>query len=260
MAKNPGCWANVLDDCSGPLTREHRISVAVWQTGDANANRADKLRHKVSHRVDGGPPRILTVQNLVATVLCEGHNGRSSDIDEEAGRFAAAFEDLKPTHRQRSQNPLINWNLRRHSIDGPKLERWFLKTAINNLADNGLPIGGTNAEPNRPTRELAEMIFGLRPVIPPRGLWAADTKGTMAIDGTIHIQHFTVAGSYNAGCFMLFRGYKFLVNLDDGVPTQEYIDTLPGFLGADFVQPFPGGIVPTVKFQIEVRWPKERWE
>ncbi|MDQ3367224.1 MAG: hypothetical protein M3680_17510 [Myxococcota bacterium] len=141
MAKNSGCWANALDHCRGSLTGEHLISVAVWAVREGQrANRKNKLRRQV--RIDGDPRRAgkshtTNVRGLTADILCEHHNNSSNALDEEGGRFARAIEDWHRANKARSWAPRLNWNRRTCTVNGPLLERWFLKTAINNAFVHG---------------------------------------------------------------------------------------------------------------------------
>lgn len=112
MARVEACWANVLDDCDGPLSAEHIISVAVWSPvpGRPN-NRKGKLPRVVTV---GGAAGILepgetTVRNLTANILCRHHNGSTNDLDEVGGRFARAIEDIDRTDHERRWAPNLNW-------------------------------------------------------------------------------------------------------------------------------------------------------
>lgn len=57
-------------------------------------------------------------------------------------------------------------------IDGIRIERLFLKMAINQCINKGRPIGSPDGSRGRPNDELVAMTFGRRPVVRPCGLWA----------------------------------------------------------------------------------------
>jgi hypothetical protein len=44
MAKVNGCWPASLDDCTGKLTLEHLVPLALWQAYDSSADRTARER------------------------------------------------------------------------------------------------------------------------------------------------------------------------------------------------------------------------
>jgi hypothetical protein len=221
MVKRQGCWAASLNDCSGPLSEEHYFSVGVWGTLDPDANRKDKLKIKVQV---GGPfprggPGVKTVRKLAGRILCRGHNNGSSEIDEEGKRLAEAigfFRMMNLFHGTPIALPT-----REYLIDGPKIERYFLKTAINNSIGMNLPIGGPDAAPGRPDDELVEMVFGRRAVQAPIGLYGA---------GIANDHHFPkddfaacpeTSSGYVSGVVIEFRGFDFVVSLENASPPPQ---------------------------------------
>lgn len=179
MAKVDGCWANVLDDCNGPLSAEHLVSVAIFQAmaGMPN-NRAGRVNRVVQlrghHLLPDGSYRL---EDLTANILCRHHNNITSPLDQAGGDFARALEQWGRIDRERGWLR-VNWDRRVVWVDGPRLERLTLKLAINNaFLDERLPIGGEDARPGWPTRELVEMVYGLRPITKPVGLFLLSQVG-----------------------------------------------------------------------------------
>jgi hypothetical protein len=179
--KNPRCWARKLDDCCPKLSGEHVISVNAWP----GANRAEKEKTPITFgrgftRSDGsldtsvprGFERSLTVSNLKAKVLCETHNYRLWPTDDEAGvltKAIAAFWDM--WHKR--WIPGLRYNRKEFQIDGPIIERWFIKTVLANTVGDGLPIGSIDAEPGTPTDELVDIAFGTATPAGHTGLYGA---------------------------------------------------------------------------------------
>jgi hypothetical protein len=62
--------------------------------------------------------------SLTAKILCQHHNSLLSGIDEEMGKFIAAFTIIDRACRDQERSAL------KYVIDGLHVERWLLKTMI----------------------------------------------------------------------------------------------------------------------------------
>lgn len=239
MAKNPGCWARVLDNCKGALTGEHLISVAVWAAPSGKPpNRRSKEGRKVAVLRGELPPREFphptAIRNLTAHVLCEFHNEATSSLDTEGGRFARAIETFNTCQHMRSVYPGLNWNLRRYTVDGKLLERWFLKTAITNAVNRSLPIGTTEMEGGQPSLKLVEMVFGLRPVVAPVGLSLLTSVGLKHDFGEVFsLMYYDYGGTQVAGAVVTFRTLCFMIHFID---LEMPVCLLPKYLGMPSVE------------------------
>jgi len=210
-----GCWANVLDDCDGELEDEHMISVNVWRPKNGVDTR--KARERRTVNVDGAPgaPKSFpsTVRKLKLPVLCREHNRRTSDLDTEAGAFARSLDEFLNIQDARSWCPQMPWAPRTWVVDGKLIERWMLKTAITNAYSRRLPLGGLDADPGRPTRELVEIVYGLRGVERPMGLFALTRVGdNHNFREEFGVHYFTNPSSGHAfftGAVIVFRTLRF---------------------------------------------------
>jgi hypothetical protein len=121
----PGCYAGVLADCAGGLSREHYFSDAVM-----------KLFGDVDLKVSGlpwqkeGEQKTLRAASLVANVLCQKHNQRLSPLDKEAEQF---FGTIYKCTRGGIQG-LIPTDEMRFEFDGRLIERWMLKIVCGAIA------------------------------------------------------------------------------------------------------------------------------
>lgn len=117
-ARVEGCYARSLGDCRGPLSREHWISSSILSQMEGGFT------------VDGlfflppGESRSLPAKNLVAKVLCEGHNNDLSPLDEAAAQFFAAV--LRCTELTACDSRAPGYYL----FAGEDIERWALKTML----------------------------------------------------------------------------------------------------------------------------------
>jgi hypothetical protein len=158
-------------------------------------------------------PKSIGLSNLVAKILCKKHNSDLSDLDSAAldafniFREAIRLNDV----RGRIKKPAL-WNVQRFVVDGPLLERWFLKTLINISFGKDWTIGpGTHAA-GTPSRELVEIAFGLRKFENSGGLYIAAEAGEQ-IDSMdrVNITPITEGNNLVAGKFN-FRGYRFFTS------------------------------------------------
>jgi hypothetical protein len=199
------CWAYLLGDCAAKITREHVVSQCLFETNQVMVQGFTWCRDE---------PKCIGLSNLVAKILCKHHNSNLSDLDEAAlDAFNVFREAIRLTQvREKLKRPATRWNLKRMTIDGPRLERWFLKTLINLTFGGEWPIGLGNK--GEPSQELVEIAFGQRQFRNGGGLYLAARAGEQ-IDSMdrVNITPMTdksntlVAGRFN------FRGYTFFLCL-----------------------------------------------
>ena len=110
---------------------------------------------------------------------------------------------------------LVRWHIKRMQIDGPRLERWFLKTLINLTFNGEYPMDHEGSHRKGiPSQELVEVVFGLRQFKNGAGLYLEARSGQQ-IDSMDRVnftpltdeQNNLVAGQFN------FRGYTFFLCL-----------------------------------------------
>jgi hypothetical protein len=159
-------------------------------------------------------PKCIGLSNLVAKILCKHHNSALSDLDDAAlAAFKVFREAIRLNQvREKLKRPPIRWNVKHMTIDGPRLERWFLKTLINLTFGGEWAIGSGSR--GAPSQELVEVAFGKRRFGHGAGLYLAARAGEQ-IDSMdrVNITPMTdqnstlVAGRFN------FRGYTFFLCL-----------------------------------------------
>ncbi|MCC7131772.1 MAG: hypothetical protein IT352_03955 [Gemmatimonadales bacterium] len=182
-----------------------------------------------------GETRRIGIANLTAKFLCRHHNNSLSGADVAAVNAFAAIRRMTQLNNERAATAIKRrWKVRRFEVDGPCLERWFLKTAVN------LALSG---EDRRPTwhqwpsdggaipRAVAEMAFGRRAFVRPMGLYATAGIGEL-IHSTDAIEFAPLTSRASGGLtgFLFgFRGFRFLLwmVLDD-LPEQIEMPTMVG--------------------------------
>jgi len=127
VAKVDRCWAAPLDDCEGALTKEHTVSKSVL---------ADELIEFTGPRT-GNQPKRIGVNSLSSKILCERHNNALSPLDEAAAHMRTVFDACQALGVARlAAGRVRSWSVREFDVDGPRVERWFLKTFINHYLTN----------------------------------------------------------------------------------------------------------------------------
>lgn len=199
-ATSPRCWAFSLGDCNGPLTGEHVVSSAV-------------LPRRI--RITGLPwatnqDKAIGAASFVANILCRRHNGLLSTIDAEAGRVAAELRSL------RSSEPLD-----RIQLDGPLLERWVLKTAINVLFGQKLRFGREQATLELPPPWLVAIAFGRSRWPPMKGLFLCGFgEATVDFEDSVELSPLLSHTDAVAGALCVFLGLCYLLVWGPEQPTR----------------------------------------
>jgi len=199
------CWASCLGGCDGKISREHLVSQSLFISNTVNVRGFSWCENET---------REIGISSLTAKILCEKHNSALSPVDTGG---ADAFDIFR--ERQRISNVRQNLkprlgNVVRYQIDGPLLERWFLKTLINISFDRDLPIGRESREVGKPTCDLVEIAYGHRPFPGRAGLYFVVHAGQV-IDSDDRVQFAPLIKNQEyieAGLFM-FRGFRFLLFL-----------------------------------------------
>ena len=109
--------------------------------------------------------------------------------------------------------PHLNWAPKELTIDGPKLERWCLKTLLNFSFNRQLIIGPGTHEPGTIPNELVRIVFGLEEFTHSRGLYTA-FRDNETFDLQRGFGYTAKAQGQNLamGNFRLY-GFRFYLNL-----------------------------------------------
>jgi len=205
-----GCWAASLGNCGGGISREHYVSECLFPNQSIFVQGLDWCLNK---------PKEIRIESLTAKILCRDHNTALSELDAAAGLAFDSMRDYAMTTTDRGRMPYVNWAPKQFSIDGPKLERWYLKTLLNFSVDQQLIIGpGTHDAGTVPT-SLARIAFGLEEFTDWRGLYTAFRKHeTFNHEHRVGYTAKALGPNLAMGSFHLY-GFRFYLNLLP-VPTK----------------------------------------
>jgi len=211
--KANGCWAAVLADCSKKMSREHTVSRSLFISDEIMVQGFPWCSKEL---------KKIGIGSLVAKILCEKHNNALSELDTAALEAFNVFRESIRLNNVRGglKRPPI-WNIKRLAIDGPRLERWFLKTLINLSFGGEWTIGRGSHPGGTVSQELVEIAFGRRPFENGAGLYLSGRTGeTFESFDRVSMtpltdEQFLCSGRFN------FRGFTFFLNL---VPEKFHMD------------------------------------
>jgi hypothetical protein len=199
------CWAHTLGDCSNTQSREHYVSKGLFVSDGLRVRGLPWCRYET---------KTIGLGSATSKILCTSHNERLAELDAEAVRAFESFREIFTLRARQAQLPGRLWKRRVWSLNARLLERWFLKTFIN-LVQVQQPLAqwrGTSD--GQPPIELVRATFGLIPIDPPLGLYAAGAVDHIVVsDGdTVAFAplHHAADGTLAAGAFE-FRGFRFVV-------------------------------------------------
>lgn len=122
------CFLQGHGSCCGKISREHYISKTVLDAiSSSGAVQIGGLRWQPIETL-----QEIANQSLTSKILCETHNSGLSDLDSVAGML---FRTLDAADKNPSDLPAIT------SVDGPLVERWFVKVLCGLAAAAGFNNG-----------------------------------------------------------------------------------------------------------------------
>ena len=199
-----GCWAAPLGNCGGGISHEHYVSECVFPNQSIFVQGLDFCLDK---------PKELRIESVTAKILCKDHNSALSELDSAAGSAFKVIRDYANMTTERDKTPYINWMPMQFTIDGPRLERWCLKTLLNFSFNRQLIIGPGTHDAGTVPGELVRIAFGIEEFMSGRGLYTAfKQKETFIFDD--HFRYVAKAQGSNLamGLFSL-GGFRFYLNL-----------------------------------------------
>jgi hypothetical protein len=199
------CWAKALGGCSSAQSGEHLVSASLFQGKMVTVQGFHWCLE----------PKSVGLGSLTANILCTTHNSGLSPLDSaaqqtldslaEAARLSGVRAGLKPRRF---------WSSARYRVNGPPLERWFLKTTINlfHVVGAGAQWHATGQRADDPPAEFIEVVFGQRSIALPLGLYAIKRVGA-AVGPAGHFGFKPVfgLGERLAGALFQFEGFDFLL-------------------------------------------------
>lgn len=117
---NPKCFASILGNCKGDITKEHYVS----------RNLLTQLGQDITvsgfRWLNQGESRVVGISSLTAKILCKRHNAELSKIDDKIGIFFSTLRKFT-TNFNGSKSAIQVFN-------GGNIELWALKVVCGFIA------------------------------------------------------------------------------------------------------------------------------
>jgi hypothetical protein len=203
------CWAAALGACSDKISREHLVTASIWDGPTVSV---------VGFPWCKDEPKDVGIASLTSKVLCTYHNSELSPLDQAAKEAFTALREATKLGNERFKQRPRRWKKRRFEVNGPLLERWFLKTAINmsRLYESAYVWKCTDAPLYQVPLSLVRAAFGLEALEPPLGIYAAAHVGeNVNFQDHVSVATVTRYGKILEGFILGFRGMRILLWLSD---------------------------------------------
>jgi hypothetical protein len=152
------CWARSLGGCSGKISGAHLISEGIFAGREVGVQGLPWCREE---------HKFISIGAYTANILCTTHNSALSPVDDAAIHASNSLRMAQRVHDERKA--LLEarlwagrFDVDDYTLDGDKLERWFLKTLFNmeSAGKQALPLATSRNAPGPPP-ELVQIAFGL---------------------------------------------------------------------------------------------------
>ncbi len=213
------CWAKSLGDCAGPISGEHYVTAGLFEDDKVFIYGLDWCKDK---------PKQVGKKSLVKNVLCKSHNERLSILDDEAINAFEIFRREREFNAMRTEMKPRYWTVHKWYVNGPLLERWFLKTLIGLACEGDRKIGPDSTEAGQPSPDLVRIAYGLERF---RGMAGLYTLASVGLNVNIRDRLEYVPMAHPEclpGGLFCFAGYFFIIHLGTGGLDPNFEIMLPG--------------------------------
>lgn len=195
------CWAKSIGGCD-EKSLEHYVTKSIFSS--------DIVKVKGLHWCKD--EKQVGLSGLGRHILCRKHNSLLSLLDSEAVKLMHALKYTVELRSTRSKLKPQKWSVHRKFIDGPNIEKWFLKTLINLSYD----------EKNKyvvPLDELVAICYRGLNFKKPMGLYMTASKGdNITIDETFSMAPIWKDNSTLVGAIFEYAGFKFILAMTNIEP------------------------------------------
>ncbi|WP_432473358.1 hypothetical protein [Amphritea sp. HPY] len=210
------CWANILNDCDGGISREHIVSKSLFIGTKINVQGFSWCKDE---------PKLIGLANLTKKCLCKEHNSLLSPLDQAGSH---AFDVLRKQAKlidDRAKEPNKKFKKVTFSINATALERWLLKTLINFSYGGEYYIGHDSDHPGRASDHLVKAAYGLESFSENNGMRVAYKEGgTINSHDAVQFAPVIKDNKFIYGAKFSFRGILLFMDISpDGmnVPFED---------------------------------------
>jgi hypothetical protein len=188
--KHPKCYASALGGCSKTVTAEHFVSRSVLEFLCDGFD----VEFKGFPWQEGDRARCPSPASLTGKMLCSRHNSDLHSLDDEALALFHAFDRVHKTMLDDTRSGASEIR-----IKGELFERRVLKAAFGFMASGNCRRREGLPRKMHPPLPMLEVLFGLRPMPQPFGLFLAGPPGEHPMGRThVSLQSFFDKNGPNA--------------------------------------------------------------
>ena len=201
--QTPSCWAGILGDCAGRISREHYVSKAIFDGEQVVVRGFKWCRERY---------REIPLEGMASRILCKKHNEELSPVDQEVKNLRDALASWVDGD-SRAARPGVTYK----PLDGRLFSRWLCKTCCDLLATDG----------HVPPQEFVRFSFGSSGGRRIRTCLGAleGRKFDVLTNHVLGFSHYWTPDGKVLACFKLFGLPWVILNLevgrDDRIPLPQ---------------------------------------
>jgi len=210
------CWANILNNCDGGISREHIVSKSLFTSSEVDVMGFPWCKEDTKR---------VGIEAITRKCLCRKHNSELTNLDAAASHAFDVLRQQTKLSNDRAKEPDKKFKKVIFSINATALEKWLLKSLINFSYNSEYYIGHESKEKGRPSDHLVNAVFGIEKFKENNGMRVAYKQGG-AINSTDTVQFAPIIKDqkYIFGGKFSFRGILLFMDITPegmNVPFEE---------------------------------------
>jgi hypothetical protein len=199
------CWANILNNCDGGISREHIVSKSLFTSTEIDVKGFPWCKEETKR---------IGIEAITKKCLCRKHNSELANLDAAASHAFNVLRQQTRLSNDRSKEPDKKFKKVTFSINATTLERWLLKALINFSYNSEYFIGHESNEKGRASDYLVKVVFGIEPFRENNGMYVAYKQGGV-INSTDTVQFAPIIkdNKYIYGGKFSFRGILLFMDI-----------------------------------------------
>jgi hypothetical protein len=199
------CWANILGNCDGGISREHIVSKSLFTSTDIDVKGFAWCKEE---------SKRIGVEGITKKCLCRKHNSELAHLDSAAGHAFDVLRKQTKLSNERAKAPDKKFKKITFSINATSLEKWLLKTLLNFTYNSEYFIGHESNETGRPSEHLVKVIFGIESFRENNGMYVAYKEGgVINSSDTVQFAPIIKDNKYIYGGKFSFRGILLFIDI-----------------------------------------------
>lgn len=213
------CWANVLNNCDGGISREHVVSKCLFTSSEIDVKGFSWCKVQ---------SKRIGIEAITKKCLCRKHNSELTNLDAAASHAFDVLRKQTKLSNDRSKEPGKRFKKFTFSINATALEKWLLKSLINFSYGSEYFIGHESNKKGMPSEHLVKVVFGIESFCAINGMYVAYKKGGLInFTDTVQFAPIIKDQKYIYGGKFTFRGVLLFMDISpDGMKIP--FEDIPG--------------------------------